>query len=282
MKSGDGAASQLANVGEIVRCRGVTKSGSHCKWTSASDDPVAAPLREGSHFCFCHTRRKKTRQIEEDSRQQPLDRYFLSPRSAAIPLGDSLSQGSLAMTNRSTFDSSQKTPLTSEQLALIAENRRKASERRAERQRAAGSQVAPSPAADNIEISQIQIEATQENIVPLELSQAQLDRIKRNREEALERRRKRLSMGVLSPCAPSTQPLTPKDTSVLCSPTSTQNEDLQNAENQGSPRSRTPQRKPRRQLAPMLTASPPPLPLHLASTVSQGHWAARPALQPKN
>lgn len=163
-------------------------------------------------------------------------------------------------------DSSQFSQLTTQQQLRIAESRQRALERRAQRQML---QVVQDPRSEDVELTQTQIPSTQDHDAQamVDLSQAQLDRISRNREEALKRRHQRQALSTamhpevdphLPPTAEGSVPhpgaTPPASNAVMQSATGSQ----------GSPRSRTPERRPRRQLMPMVTASPPPRPTHLA------------------
>lgn len=144
--------------------------------------------------------------------------------------------------------------------------------------------------------------------VSSQLSQAQRDRIERNRQDALDRRRRLQAASSSSSMAPPTTPtksavcpVTPPKAALLpagcgaganwwdalstfsCpamgSPTPTKSSvqstpaggEVAPPANQGAERSptpdrsRTPKARPRRQLMAMMTGSPPPMPVHLAS-----------------
>jgi len=291
MSQSDRSPSVLVEVGQVQRCRGVTRSGVPCKWTGASDDAIAAPLRAGGHFCFCHApKRKLTRVMSEEA---TLHKFFSPARSVATanPLD------ALAPSDSGTPGEGQKAKLTPEQLLRIAEKRQCALERRADKQRAARlqeaqnqdcSQTQPLPTQD-IELSQTQPPPTQEQAI-LELSQAQKDRILRNREEALERRRQKLLPAAvdslqapkieIEPSSQSANAATDQGawaSEAICPaqqgawgleamcPVATGGDSAA----QDSARSRTPERRPRRQLVSMTTASPLPLPLHLQRSGGQ-------------
>lgn len=259
----DARAPQVASsvTCDVIRCRGVTKSGFQCKWTAASENPVAAPLRTGGHFCFWHASRRKAKlhAWEEDPRQQRIERFFSTDSSSA--------------SQDARSDDNQSSNLTPEQWQRIAQNRREALERRLRRAESesfleqqaptdAGlqtfqTQSHPAPAETSECLSQTQPLPSQ--ALP-DLSQAQLDCIEQKRLAALERRRQRQAESVVSaPTGVATPQASPSKSlgAVEVVPAAATQED--------NARSRTPERRPRRKLMAMVTGSPPPLPAHLLS-----------------
>jgi hypothetical protein len=238
-------ASQETSASEAVRCRGVTRSGIQCRWTAASDEPVAAPLRTGGHFCFWHAPRRKAKLPTEDEQQLRLDIFFGTPLSlsTALPMESSAASQDVAPLQ----DIPSSTQLTQEQMLRISENRQKAVERRAERSRALKLQ-ATNP---NEDASQVLSQPT----LSQELTQAQKERMAQKRQEALERRHRRQIAAKID------------NTDVSNATTKAPTPDVSDENSQSNAndeaRSRTPERRPRRLLVPKMTASPPPLPVHL-------------------
>lgn len=211
-----GRANAAPDEVAVNRCRGVRHGGYPCRWTSASDDPVAATLREGGHFCFWHTTRRKPKPI--DPRQQSLERFLVgaapskggnagagadAARAAAASSKsggaagdvDAASEGTRACASPAR---SRTVPLTPEQLERIAINRSLALERKLRRQSSDAS-LPSSPASEPLLVatplaSQASQVASPLPLLtappPVVLSQAQVERIAQRRRDALERKRR--------------------------------------------------------------------------------------------
>jgi len=149
--------------------------------------------------------------------------------------------------------------LSQAQLDRISQNRLEAIGRRLKRH-------------DTLEQNQAELAASQDHDAwaSQELSQAQLDRITKSRQEALERRRQRHAVCASPrPAVCSSQAAPSAQVAPCASGLSADIDEVaQNlAASQKAARSRTPERRPRRQLAVMVTGSPPPLPTHLMHRV---------------
>lgn len=270
---------QMVVLNEVNQCQGVTKSGIRCKWTAASDDPAAAPLRIGGHYCFWHEprRRLKPYRARPDPSQQKIDHFFYSQdslppsparASSPAPIADGGAPHPSQELEGASQVATQGVPLTPDQRQRIAENRRRALERRAERQQHAATQDAEAAdsqwqhsqiTGDSQDMSQpftqlSQVSNASMEIEPMKLSQVQLERIKQKRQEALEKRRHRQEE------IASQSSAVPSQTTSVTTVAEAQDEDE---------RSRTPRVRPRRQLVAMVTGSPPPLPLNLASQLPE-------------
>jgi len=182
-----------------VRCRGVTRDSLQCRWTSAALDDTAQPLREGGHFCLIHAPRRKQRQ--EDPSQLRLNSFFGKKRATCADFSKDSPCLSVV-----PFEPCEPSPcrltLTPEQRSRIDENRQRALERKLQRQNSRASSQeeleAQSP-GPNLASPPLRRQLRRH------LTDEQRDRITTNRQEALDRRRRKDS----TERAKSSETLTP-------------------------------------------------------------------------
>jgi len=233
------ASSALAPTPSLALARSSVASGD-AGVTDASQKPKLTPEQ------FCRI---------AENRQKALVRRASKLEGDAAEL--SQTQPQPQTTQEHQAGASQE--LSQAQLDRISQNRLEAIGRRLKRH-------------DTLEQNQAELAASQDHDAwaSQELSQAQLDRITKSRQEALERRRQRHAVCASPRPAVCSSQAAPSAQVAPCASglSGDIDEVAQNlAASQKAARSRTPERRPRRQLAVMVTGSPPPLPTHLMHRV---------------